>query len=156
MKLYHGSNIEIEAIDLKRSKRGKDFGKGFYTSADYNQAAEFTANVIRRDGKGVPTVTSFEFNESAISKLNVLKFEGYSKEWAEFVLANRQNKTDIPIHSYDIVIGPIADDSVGVQIRRLMRGYISIDTFLEEIKYCKMTIQYFFGSEEAIKYLTKI
>lgn len=28
--LYHGSNVAIEKIDLSRSKRGKDFGQGFY------------------------------------------------------------------------------------------------------------------------------
>lgn len=156
MRLYHGSNTEIETIDLSRGRQGKDFGSGFYTSADYMQAVEFTSNVIKREGKGIPTVTSFEFDESAFEKLNVKRFEGYTKEWAEFILANRQNDTGRPIHSYDIVIGPIADDSVGVQIRRLMRGYISIDSFLEEIKYCKITIQYFFGTEESIKYLKKL
>ena len=25
-RLYHGSNVAIEKIDLSRSKRGKDFG----------------------------------------------------------------------------------------------------------------------------------
>lgn len=30
MKLYHGSNTSIDAIDLKRGRRGKDFGQGFY------------------------------------------------------------------------------------------------------------------------------
>ena len=29
MKLFHGSNVEIESIDLARGRRGKDFGKGF-------------------------------------------------------------------------------------------------------------------------------
>ena len=149
MRLYHGSNTEIETIDLSRGRQGKDFGSGFYTSADYMQAVEFTSNVIRREGKGIPTVTSFEFDESAFEKLNVKRFEG-------FILANRQNDTGRPIHSYDIVIGPIADDSVVVQIRRLMKGYISIDSFLEEIKFCKITIQYFFGTEESIKYLKKL
>ena len=32
-RLYHGSNVVIEQIDLSRSKRGKDFGQGFYLSA---------------------------------------------------------------------------------------------------------------------------
>ena len=34
MKLYHGSNVSIETIDLKRGRKGKDFGQGFYLSAD--------------------------------------------------------------------------------------------------------------------------
>lgn len=156
MKLYHGSNVEIESIDLARGRRGKDFGKGFYANPDYMQAVEFCSSVIRREGVGVPTVTSFDFNESALNVLNVMRFDGYSKEWAEFILLNRNNTSDVPAHDYDIVVGPIADDGVGTQIRRLSRGFITFDAFLEELKYSKVSIQYFFGTEEAIKYLKKI
>ena len=156
MKLYHGSNVEIESIDLARGRRGKDFGKGFYANPDYMQAVEFCSSVIRREGVGVPTVTSFDFDESALNVLNVMRFDGYSKEWAEFILLNRNNTSDVPAHDYDIVVGPIAEDGVGTQIRRLSRGFITFDAFLEELKYSKVSIQYFFGTEEAIKYLKKI
>lgn len=120
------------------------------------QAVEFCSSVIRREGVGVPTVTSFDFDESALNVLNVMRFDGYSKEWAEFILLNRNNTSDVPVHDYDIVVGPIADDGVGTQIRRLSRGFITFDAFLEELKYSKVSIQYFFGTEEAIKYLKKI
>ena len=156
MKLYHGSNVEIESIDLARGRRGKDFGKGFYANPDYMQAVEFCSSVIRREGVGIPTVTSFDFDESALNILNVMRFDGYSKEWAEFILLNRNNTSDVPAHDYDIVVGPIADDGVGTQIRRLSRGFITFDAFLEELKYSKVSIQYFFGTEKAIKYLKKI
>lgn len=156
MKLYHGSNVEIEYVDLARGRRGKDFGKGFYANPDYMQAVEFCSNVVRREGSGIPTVTSFEFDESALNVLKVMRFDGYSKEWAEFILLNRNNTSDVPAHDYDIVVGPIADDGVGTQIRRLSRGFITFDAFLEELKYSKVSIQYFFGTEEAIKYLKKI
>ena len=156
MKLYHGSNVEIECVDLARGRRGKDFGKGFYANPDYMQAVEFCSNVVRREGSGVPTVTSFDFDESALDVLNVMRFDGYSKEWAEFILMNRNNSSDMPAHHYDIVVGPIADDGVGTQIRRLSRGFITFDAFLEELKYCKVSIQYFFGTENALKYLKKI
>jgi hypothetical protein len=156
MKLYHGSNVEIECVDLARGRRGKDFGKGFYANPDYMQAVEFCSNVVRREGSGVPTVTSFDFDESALDVLNVMRFDGYSKEWAEFILMNRNNSSDVPAHHYDIVVGPIADDGVGTQIRRLSRGFITFDAFLEELKYCKVSIQYFFGTENSLKYLKKI
>lgn len=156
MKLYHGSNVEIECVDLARGRRGKDFGKGFYANPDYMQAVEFCSNVVRREGVGVPTVTSFDFDESALDVLNVMRFDGYSKEWAEFILMNRNNSSDMPAHHYDIVVGPIADDGVGTQIRRLSRGFITFDAFLEELKYCKVSIQYFFRTENALKYLKKI
>jgi hypothetical protein len=156
MKLYHGSNVEIESIDLARGRRGKDFGKGFYVNPDYMQAVEFSSNVVRREGSGIPTVTSFEFDESALDLLNIKRFDGYTQEWAEFILMNRNNISDKPAHDFDIVIGPIADDGVGTQIRRLSRGFITFDAFLDELKYSKVSIQYFFGTEEAIKYLKKI
>ena len=156
MKLYHGSNVEIEYVDLSRGRRGKDFGKGFYANPDYMQAVEFCSNLVRREGSGIPTVTSFEFDESAMERLNVKRFEGYSKEWAEFILMNRNNISDKPAHDFDIVIGPIADDGVGTQIRRLSRGFITFDAFLEELKYSKVTYQYFFGTEQALTYLKKL
>ena len=38
MKLYHGSTVEIKEIDIAKSKPNKDFGRGFYLSADRMQA----------------------------------------------------------------------------------------------------------------------
>ena len=113
-------------------------------------------NVVRREGNGTPFVTKFEFDETSLDGFSVKRFEGYTKDWAEFVLANRKNRSDEQMHPYDIVVGPIADDAVGVQIRQLSRGFITFDKFLESIKYTKPTIQYFFGTERAIKLLKKI
>lgn len=89
--------------------------------------------------------------------LSVGRYDGYTLEWARFVLMNRKNRTRIQAHDYDIVIGPIANDAVGFQIRRLTSGLIDIDRFMEELKYMKgVTMQYFFGTEKALKYLTRI
>ena len=88
--------------------------------------------------------------------LSVLRFEGYTREWAEFVLLNRKNRTRTSSHSYDIVIGPIANDTVGYQIRRYIAEIISMEQFIEELKYMKgISFQYFFGTEKAIKHLKK-
>lgn len=32
MKLYHGSNVEIDKVDLSKCMPNKDFGCGFYTT----------------------------------------------------------------------------------------------------------------------------
>ena len=156
MILCHGSNIEIGEILLSKGRHGKDFGRGFYLSADYMQAVRMSENVVRREGSGTPIVTKFEFDESSLDGFNVKRFEGYTEEWAKFVLANWKNRSDEQVHQYDIVIGPIADDAVGVQIRQLSRGFITFDKFLESIKYTTPTCQYFFGTEGAIRLLTKI
>ena len=159
MILYHGSNTDIAEIDLAISKVGKDFGCGFYLSADKGQALELAVRKTEQLGIGAPTLNTYEFDEDSLRDmgLSVLEFQEYSKEWAEFVLMNRRNRTRTPSHSYDIVIGPIANDSVGFRIRRLTSGLIEMDKFLEELKYMKgVTMQYFFGTPKSVHYLTKV
>ena len=46
MILYHGSNVAIDEIDLFKSRPGKDFGKGFYLSADKQQAIEMAESKV--------------------------------------------------------------------------------------------------------------
>lgn len=158
MKLYHGSTEDITKIDLSKSKPNKDFGRGFYLSAEKEQAEKLAEYKAFQFG-GEPTLNVFEFDERKLSdsSIEVLKFDGYSKEWADFVFANRNSKTGESIHNYDIVVGPIANDRVGVQVRRYMEHEISLETFLENLKYMKgVTFRYFFGTETAINLLRKI
>ncbi|MBQ5451386.1 MAG: DUF3990 domain-containing protein [Bacteroidales bacterium] len=154
MILYHGSNIEISEIDLSKSKPFKDFGRAFYLSADRNQAlemAEYKAMVL--GGRAV--VTEFDFDEK-VPDLKVLKFLEYTKEWAEFVFANRDKNSKIP-HGYDIVYGPIANDKVGLQIVNYKEGIINLEVFLERLKFFKgVTFQYAFCTEKSLKTLRKI
>jgi hypothetical protein len=60
-RLYHGSNVSIEQIDLSRSKRGKDFGQGFYHNANPEQAMEMAVRTTRFLNDGTPTLSCFEF-----------------------------------------------------------------------------------------------
>lgn len=157
MILYHGSNVEVKEIDLGCSEVGKDFGVGFYLTASKEQAERMASRIVRLYG-GMPVVSAFESDETAaVSDGLLLKdFHLYSRDWADFILANRANDSRTQIHEYDIVHGPIANDDVGYQIRRLMAGIIDIDTFLEELKYKKgITFQYFFATERSLKYLTR-
>lgn len=158
-RLYHGSNVAIEQIDLSRSKRGKDFGQGFYLNANPDQAMEMAARTTRFLNEGIPTLSCFEFDEDEAIKngLNIKIFPDYSKEWAEFVVMNRKNNSDIPAHTYDIVIGPIADDTVGVQIRRFIMGYLSASALVEELRFRgDHAVQYFFGTPQAVQFLKRI
>ncbi len=158
MILYHGSNVDIESIDLSRSSVGKDFGCGFYLTANKQQAERMGNRRVRLYG-GEMVVSSFEFDEKAAreASMRIKDFESYSKEWADFVLANRKNDTRTQIHDFDIVHGPIANDDVGYQIRRLLAGIITIETFLEELKYKEgITYQYFFATERSVQFLKKL
>ena len=158
MILYHGSNVAVREIDLNRSEVGKDFAVGFYLTVSKEQAERMASRRVRLYG-GEPFVSVFEFDEAAAKAdgLQQKDFQFYSKEWADFILLNRANGTRNQIHGYDIVHGPIANDDVGFQIRRLLAGIIDIDTFLKELKYKKgITFQYFFATERSIQYLKRI
>lgn len=158
MRLYHGSNMPIEKIDLSRGRIGKDFGQGFYLSADKSQAEQMAEITTFKMATGVPTVTTFEVEDSVFESagLQIKRFHGYTEEWAEFIVMNRQNKTTKQSHDYDIVIGPIADDKVGVQMRLYTEKYIDVKELVKRLTYIKPTIQYFFATEKSISYLHRI
>ena len=157
MKLYHGSNVIVDHPEVAKGKPFKDFGRGFYLSDTIEQAMEMAERVVERIGNGqTPIVTTYEFDDSAMTDglLKVKRFEAYTEEWAEFVLRNRDRKTQQPFHDYDIVYGPIADDGVVRQMHRFEMGAITLKELLQELQYPpKITFQYFFGSEKALEKL---
>lgn len=62
------------------------------------QAYDMAVRTTQRMKSGEPVVSTFLFNDTAISEhqLNVKVFDSYSVEWAEFVLMNRKNTSDSP------------------------------------------------------------
>ena len=157
MILYHGSNVQIERIELEKSKPFKDFGRGFYLSPDRQQAEKMA--IFRTKVLGnAPIVTEFSFDERKLydGTLRFLSFDSYTEEWAKFVLKNRE-KSDSFQDDYDVIFGPIANDRIGLQIHKLMEKSIDMQEFLHRIKYFKgVTYQYFFGTNCAISYLKKL
>jgi len=160
MKLYHGSDIRVQNPEISKGKPYKDFGQGFYLSADIKQAQEMASQRASQFIDAKPIVTTYEFDETAMSdgSLKVKCFDTYSEEWANFVLRNRDRKTPQPYHDYDIVYGPIADDNIVRQLRKFELGDIkTLADLMKELKYPEgITFQYFFGSEKALQKLTFI
>lgn len=157
MILYHGTNASFDVIDLLRSKPNKDFGRGFYLSADKEQALEMAKAKVDQLETGTPTVMAYEVDETKMAELKVLGFDAYSEEWAKFILLNRNNASSKSVHDYDIVIGPIANDRVGVQLWRYETQAIDLPTLVRNLQYMKgVTIQYYFGTERAIKLLRRL
>ena len=102
MRLFHGSNMAIDKVDLSKSKKFKDFGQAFYLSAEREQARKMAeAKVIQFGGE--ENISEFEFDEDCISNedFNVKVFTSYSKDWAEFVFDNRDENKCFA-HHYDI------------------------------------------------------
>ena len=152
MKLYHGSNTVIERIDLSKCKPYKDFGQGFYLT-EIKEQVELMARRTSAIYGGEPIVSEFEFDETALNILSVKMFEEPSEEWALFVMANRNRKNVQPTHCFDIVIGPVADDTIATLFRNFDDGIIDLHMLVNGLKYRKVSSQYLFHSAEAIKYL---
>lgn len=158
MTLYHGSNVAIEKIDLSLCKPYKDFGKGFYLTDIKSQAESMAFRRVRLSGAGSPIVTQYAFDEALFDDktLNILNFPKVSVEWAQFVLNNRDLNHHGFSHNYDIVVGPVADDTVAFQLRRYLLGGISLENLVEELEYRGLNRQYYFGTELAISKLKKV
>lgn len=136
MKVYHGSDTQIEEIDLEKCKYGKDFGRGFYVTK-LKEQAETMAVRVSRWSKKKPVVTEFEFDEFAQidNDLKILVFEDYTDEWFDFVILNRRNKKREQIHDYDIVEGPVANDKIATQIEDYLEGAITKEQFFSDLIY---------------------
>ena len=157
MILYHGSNVDFDNIDLTKSKPNKDFGQGFYLSREYTQAMTMAKIKVEQLQIGIPTVLTFEADEMLMNTLRVLRFDNYSEEWAKFIILNRNNSSRQPAHDYDIVIGPIANDRVGVQLWKYENGTIDLHTLVHNLRNMHgITFQYFFGTERAVKTLKRL
>lgn len=156
--LYHGSNVEIETIDISRCHPDKDFGRGYYLTDIRSQAEMMALRRTRITGEGKPSLTAYAFDERQLvgGELNVKVFDAPCEEWALFVLANREASFTGFVHDYDVVVGPIADDGVAFQLDRYMRRMITLATLVEELTYRKLNRQYFFGTERAIQTLRRL
>ncbi len=155
MILYHGSTVDIGRIDLLKSRPNKDFGRAFYLSVNYDQALEM-AQFKAEFAELPPVVNVYRFDEKFLQEFKYKRFEAYTEEWAHFVYNHRADPQGRTLHDYDVVFGPIANDTVGAQITRFKQGYISFEQFLQRIQYPKgITFQYAFCTQRAIDKLIK-
>jgi hypothetical protein len=151
MKVYHGSYTTISVIDLSKCEKHKDFGQGFYVTRFRKQAEEWAEKIgDRNNTQGI--VTEFKFFESAFTSWNykVLRFEDYCDEWLDFIVLNRNPNNESPAHNYDIVEGPVADDKIQRRLDKFLKGKISREDFLNELRHHEETHQICFSTPRAL------
>ena len=132
MKLYHGSTVTVKKPSLRQGRPNTDYGKGFYTTVDFDQAARWAR--IRRDRAGVgdAIVSVYEVDDNLLNDgaLNIMEYNGATKEWLDFVVANRRFA---PLHEYDIVLGPVANDNLYATISLYENGELSAEQMVNRI-----------------------
>ena len=110
MNLYHGGTEIIEKPEIRSANRPVDFGDGFYTTSDFEQAANFAKlrADLRKTDSGI--VNAYEIDEKLFANFIVLKFEEPNEEWFDFVIDCRRGGR--LFEKYDLIIGPVANDRV--------------------------------------------
>jgi len=153
MNLFHGSTVEVKSPRIIAHKnRGLDFGHGFYTTTNKQQAVDFTKSVMRRTGAMTRKVSVYEFDSNnAKSELDILQFAEPSLEWLEFVRQNRFSTYKGKI--YDLVIGPVANDDVFPTLQAYLEGIIPAEATIAGLKVKKLYNQYCFLTERALTFL---
>ncbi|MDR3295465.1 MAG: DUF3990 domain-containing protein [Clostridiales Family XIII bacterium] len=170
--LYHGSSYNFGAIDLQQGRPYKDFGQGFYASADIVHAksmaernAQMRKSKLQRFHSEHELIGKwlyqYQFDADKAADLSVMEFAAADREWGRFITLNRNGK-GVP-HKYDVVIGPTANDYTNPTIQFYLSGGVgevgsdaAIDELVRLLLPYQLPSQYFFATQRAVDCLTLI
>lgn len=162
MKLLHGSNIEIERPMLEKCQSHNDFGRGFYMTPSWQRAWEMGRRRVNFYG-GEICVNAFLFYPKRYAEKGMVVkiFDGFSIEWARFIINNRID--DNFEHSYDVVVGPVADAILDRELKLYKKefkdAYLDDDNlkvFISRVsQFGSSYIQYCFCTQRAMDELIK-
>ena len=89
MILYHGSNVTVDQPKLIKQNRYLDFGFGFYTTTNRDQAVNFAQKVAERRKTGQATLNIYSVSETdAFQACSLLRFNSPDEAWLDFVAMN--------------------------------------------------------------------
>lgn len=148
MILYHGSNVAVTSPKLLVNQRELDFGKGFYTTSDLEQATRWAKRTAARLRKAEAYVTVYQVDEAALGRLRVLRFSRPEEGWLRFVANNRKGVPQEQV--WDVVIGPVANDQTMPVIDLYLDGMYDEQEAIKRLLPQKLKDQYTFKTEAAI------
>lgn len=148
MKLYHGSNVEVRKPSLRLGRNKTDFGKGFYTTTNAEQAEHWTTIKMDRAKTGRRIVSVFEIDDALLTnpELKIREFNGPDEAWLNFVVDSRKGVE----HDYDLVFGPVANDKVFTVVNLYESGVLDAPAAIAELKAYKTYNQLSFHTERVI------
>lgn len=148
IKLYHGSTVAVKNPSLRPGRPNADFGKGFYTTSNYEQAVRWAHIKQEREEAQRAVVSVYEFDETLLDnpELNIRMFTGADEPWLLFVTDCRKSRR----HDYDLVQGPVANDKVFTTVNLFESGVLSAEAAILQLKAYKTYDQLSFHSERVI------
>ena len=126
MILYHASNEIVEYPEIRKSRYTKDFSWGFYCTDILEQAERWA-----KRGEGPAVINRYIYSPS--NSLSILKFDEMTEEWLDFIAKCRSGE----VHHFDIVEGPMANDTVWNYVNDFLNGILTRKQFwvMAEFRY---------------------
>ena len=109
MKLYHTGPLEIREPDIRHGRKNADFGPGFYLTPDMAFA--------RRWARADAVVNEYELDETG---LLIYRFRR-DEDWFQYIFQNRRAADTL---TADVVIGPIANDTIFETFGVISSGFL--------------------------------
>ncbi len=137
--IYHGSQEIVQEPVIKITKYHKDFYYGFYCTIMKEQAERWA---VRYNGHGI--INEYTFRPDA--SLRVFQFTEMTETGLDFIVACRLGKS----HDYDIVEGPMANDTIFNYVQNFVDEKISREAFWTLVRFNKPTHQISFHTAKAL------
>lgn len=151
MRLYHGSTVAVRKPSLRPGRSNADFGKGFYTTSNPEQAERWAHIKQEREESERAVVSVYDFDESLLEnpELNIRRFTGADEAWLYFVTGCRKSRK----HDFDLVQGPVANDKVFTTVNLFESGVLSAEAAILQLKAYKTYDQLSFHTQKVISAL---
>ena len=148
IRLYHGSTVAVRKPSLRPGRPNADFGKGFYTTSNLEQAERWAHIKQEREEALRAVVSVYEFDETLLnnSDWNIRRFTGADEPWLYFVTDCRKSRK----HDYDLVQGPVANDKVFTTVNLFESGVLSAEAAILQLKAYKTYDQLSFHTDKTI------
>lgn len=152
MILYHGSDCVVDEPKILENDRFLDFGVGFYTTKNKEQAMRWAdkVSVRRKSFKQFISIYNFDYDK-AKKEIKIIEFDDANEEWLNFVCGCRVGKT---LMDYDIVIGPVADDTVYTTVSLYENGLLDKDETIKRLKVEALFNQVLFHNNRSLEFLS--
>ncbi len=152
MRVYHGSTQSVRNPRVERGRPSTDFGKGFYTTTNFEQAQSWALYKKRNIGDEAKAIVSiYEVDDGLLDKsgYNTLRFRAPDEAWLAFVVECRASGT----HSHDIVFGAVANDKIYETLELYANGVLNIEETVARLKINEYYNQISFHSPAAAREL---
>lgn len=133
----------MEHPDIRIRGYEKDFGYGFYCTQFEVQAKKWALTK-----RGDHIVNVYDFDGGGDTKYK--SFDTMTEEWLDFIVACRHGVR----HDYDIVEGPMADDTIWNFIEDFLAGTLTREQFWALAKFKHPTHQMVFCTPKGLDSIT--